>query len=60
MIVGGDLSITMRNDMKILGLNDDTIAGKVVSIKADGVTFEKNGVRVVLTLTDVETMVFSN
>ena len=46
--------------MKILGLNDDTIAGKVVSIKADGVTFEKNGVRVVLTLTDVETMFFSN
>lgn len=46
--------------MKILGLNDDTIAGKVVSIKADGVTFDKNGAKVVLTLAEVESMVFSN
>jgi hypothetical protein len=60
MIVGGDITITMRNDMKILGLNDETDAGKVVRISRDGVTFEKNGARVVLTLTDVESMVFSN
>jgi hypothetical protein len=60
MIVGGDITITMRNDMKILGLNDETDAGKVVRISRDGVTFEKNGARVVLTLADVETMVFSN
>jgi hypothetical protein len=46
--------------MKILGLNDDTKYGKVVRISRDGVTFEKNGARVVLTLTDVESMVFSN
>jgi hypothetical protein len=60
MIVGGDITITMRNDMKILGLNDETDAGKVVRISRDGVTFEKNGARVVLTLTEVESMVFSN
>jgi hypothetical protein len=60
MIVGGDITITMRNDMKILGLNDETDAGKVLSISRDGVTFEKNGARVVLTLTEVESMVFSN
>jgi hypothetical protein len=46
--------------MKILGLNDETDAGKVVRISRDGVTFEKNGARVVLTLTEVESMVFSN
>jgi hypothetical protein len=46
--------------MKILGLNDDTKYGKVVKIARNGVTFEKNGARVVLTLTDVESMVFSN
>ena len=46
--------------MKILGLGDDTNAGKVVRISRDGVTFEKNGAKVVLTLADVETMVFSN
>jgi hypothetical protein len=60
MIVGGDITITMRNDMKILGLGDETDAGKVLSISRDGVTFEKNGARVVLTLTEVESMVFSN
>lgn len=46
--------------MKILGLGDDTNAGKVVRISREGVTFEKNGAKVVLTLADVETMVFSN
>jgi hypothetical protein len=56
MIVGGDISITMRNDMKILGLNDDTKYGKVVSITADGVVFVDNGRRVVYTLADVEKM----
>jgi hypothetical protein len=60
MIVGGNLSITMRNDMKILGLNDETDAGKVVRISRDGVTFVKNGAKVVLTLAEVESMVFSN
>jgi hypothetical protein len=59
MIVGGDITITMRKDMKILGLNDETDAGKVVRISRDGVTFEKNGARVMLTLADVESMVFS-
>ena len=42
--------------MKILGLNDDTKYGKVVSIKVDGVTFVSNGKRVVYTLADVEKM----
>jgi hypothetical protein len=42
--------------MKILGLNDDTKYGKVVSIKADGVTFVANGAKVVYTLADVEKM----
>ena len=46
--------------MKILGLGDETDAGKVLSISRNGVTFEKNGARVVLTLADVESMVFSN
>lgn len=45
--------------MKILGLNDDTKYGKVVSIKADGVTFVSNGKKVVYTLADV-TKMFSN
>lgn len=40
--------------MKILGLNDDTTAGKVVSINRDGVTFLKNGAKVVLTFAEVE------
>ena len=43
--------------MKILGLNDVTKAGKVVSISRDGVTFDSNGKRVVYTLADVEKMV---
>ena len=42
--------------MKILGLNDDTKYGKVVSITVDGVVFTKNGKRVVYTLADVEKM----
>jgi len=42
--------------MKILGLNDDTKYGKIVSIAADGVTFVSNGKRVVYTLADVEKM----
>jgi hypothetical protein len=46
--------------MKVLGLNDDTKYGKVVRISRDGVTFENNGARVVLTLAYVESMVFSN
>jgi hypothetical protein len=52
MIVGGN----RRKKMKILGLNDDTKYGKVVSIKADGVTFVANGAKVVYTLADVEKM----
>jgi len=59
MIVGGDISITMRNDMKILGLGDETDAGKVVRISRDGVTFDSNGKRVVYTLADVEKMFIS-
>jgi hypothetical protein len=43
--------------MKILGLNDDTKYGKVISICCDGVTFELNGKRVVYTLADVEKMI---
>lgn len=43
--------------MKILGLNDDTKYGKIVSIGVDGVTFDKNGKRVVYTLADVEKMI---
>jgi hypothetical protein len=43
--------------MKILGLNDDTKYGKVVSIATDGVTFVANGKRVVYTLADVEKMI---
>jgi hypothetical protein len=42
--------------MKILGLNDDTKYGKVVGICREGVTFVKNGKRVVYTLSDVEKM----
>ena len=42
--------------MKILGLNDDTKYGKVVSIQRDGVAFVQNGKRVVYTLADVEKM----
>lgn len=42
--------------MKILGLNDDTKYGKVVSIQRDGVTFVSNGKRVVYTLADVQKM----
>lgn len=42
--------------MKILGLNDDTKYGKVVSIKRDGVMFVLNGKKVVYTLADVEKM----
>lgn len=42
--------------MKVLGLNDDTKYGKVVSIKRDGVTFVLNGKKVVYTLADVEKM----
>ena len=45
--------------MKILGLNDDTKYGKVVSIRRDGVTFDSNGKRVVYTLADVEKMFLS-
>lgn len=45
--------------MKILGLNDDTKYGKVVSIQRDGVTFVDNEKRVVYTLADVEKM-FTN
>ena len=52
MIVGGN----RRKKMKILGLNDDTKYGKVVSISRDGVTFVSNGKRVVYTLADVEKM----
>jgi hypothetical protein len=40
--------------MKILGLNDDTKYGKVVSITVDGVEFVSNGAKVVYTLADVE------
>ena len=58
MIVGGDINNEVT--MKILGLGDMTDAGKVVRIRRDGVTFEKNGAKVVLTLADVESMVFSN
>jgi hypothetical protein len=58
MIVGGDINNEVT--MKILGLGDVTDAGKVVRISRDGVTFEKNGAKVVLTLADVESMVFSN
>ena len=43
--------------MKILGLNDDTKHGKIVSIGVDGITFDKNGKRVVYTLADVEKMI---
>lgn len=46
--------------MKILGLNDDTKYGKVVSIRRDGVTFVANGKRVVYTLADVEKMFCNN
>ena len=42
--------------MKILGLNDDTKYGKVVSISRDGVTFANGGKRVVYTLVEVEKM----
>ena len=42
--------------MKILGLNDDTKYGKVVSIQRDGVTFVLNGKKVVYTLADVTKM----
>lgn len=42
--------------MKILGLNDDTKYGKVVSISVDGVVFVKSGKRVVYTLANVEKM----
>ena len=42
--------------MKILGLNDDTKYGKVVSITVDGVVFDDNGNKVVYTLADVEKM----
>jgi hypothetical protein len=45
--------------MKILGLNDDTKYGKVVSITVDGVVFVDNGRRVVYTLADVENMLIS-
>jgi len=55
-IVGGN----RRKKMKVLGLNDDTKYGKVVSISRDGVTFELNGAKVVYTLANVESMVFSN
>jgi len=58
MIVGGDINNEVT--MKILGLGDVTDAGKIVRISRDGVTFEKNGAKVVLTLADVESMVFSN
>jgi len=54
MIVGGDLLREIF--MKILGLNDDTKYGKVVSISRDSVVFVANGKRVVYTLTDVEKM----
>ena len=46
--------------MKILGLNDDTKYGKVVSISRDGVTFVSNGQRVAYTLADVEKMFCNN
>jgi hypothetical protein len=42
--------------MKILGLNDNTKYGRVVSISIDGVTFVSNDKRVVYTLADVEKM----
>ena len=45
--------------MKILGLNDNTKHGKVVSISRDGVVFDNNGKRVVYTLADVEKMFLS-
>jgi hypothetical protein len=48
--------VTGEKKMKILGLNDDTKYGKVISISGDGVVFEKNGKRVVYTLSDVEKM----
>jgi hypothetical protein len=46
--------------MKILGLGDNTNYGKVVKIARSGVTFLVDGKRVVYTLADVESMVFSN
>ena len=46
--------------MMILGLNDDTKYGKVVSISRDGVTFLVDGKRVVYTLADVEKMFCNN
>jgi hypothetical protein len=56
MIAGGDIGNNEEQRMKILGLNDDTKYGKVVSIQRDGVTFVSNGKRVVYTLADVEKM----
>jgi len=42
--------------MKIIGMGDNTKYGFVISISRDGVTFDKNGKRVVYTLADVEKM----
>jgi len=42
--------------MKILGLGDNTPAGKVVKIAADSVTFVSNGKKVVKSFIQVERM----
>jgi|NOAtaT_7_FD_contig_21_10257686_length_284_multi_2_in_0_out_0_1 hypothetical protein len=59
MIAGGDIENNEEQRMKILGLNDDTKYGKVVSIAANGVTFVLNGKTAVYALADVEKM-FTN
>jgi hypothetical protein len=42
--------------MKILGLGDDTVAGKVIKITIDGVTFVSNGKKIVKSFIQVERM----
>ena len=44
--------------MKILGLGDSLNGGTIVSITRDGVTVDVKGKSVVLTLAEVETIVF--
>ena len=44
--------------MKILGIDSDLIGGKIVSITREGVKVDVKGKSVVLTLAEVESIVF--
>jgi len=56
MIVGGD--VTKENVMKVVGLGTVLNLGTVVGITREGVVVDRQGKRVTVTFSQVETEVF--